>query len=243
MLLSDYAKSLSDPERRRYHIKVAKCGSDDPFALSDDQFTNDVGCYPSVDRADINDYLVHGTSFVTREQLKSYKSLEAHNYVTSGLVEPPRVKTLCDGNIVVVSKVFEEALEGWSLAGRRKQEVVLGACQKAEGVSEQCTPVPHSELNTFPAPQRQVWNIGSGDIPCSFPLCNASSPFHLVLSVDREPRSEVSIAEEDVFLELMPLLRVPLRGASHVITLADLLYSGHEMNDRHVSLLVGVQKV
>ncbi|KAH7956888.1 hypothetical protein HPB52_013466 [Rhipicephalus sanguineus] len=84
MLLSDYAKSLSDPERRRYHIKVAKCGSDDPLALSDDQFTNDVGCYPSVDRADINDYLVHGTSFVTREQLKSYKSLEAHNYVTSG---------------------------------------------------------------------------------------------------------------------------------------------------------------
>ncbi|KAH7939715.1 hypothetical protein HPB52_016393 [Rhipicephalus sanguineus] len=54
MLLSDYAKSLSDPERRRYHIKVAKCGSDDPLALSDDQFTNDVGCYPSVDRADIN---------------------------------------------------------------------------------------------------------------------------------------------------------------------------------------------
>ncbi|KAH7951121.1 hypothetical protein HPB52_022597 [Rhipicephalus sanguineus] len=105
MLLSDYAKSLSDPERRRYHIKVAKCGSDDPLALSDDQFTNDVGCYPSVDRADINDYLVHGTSFVTREQLKSYKSLEAHNYVTSGLVEPPRVKTLRDGNIVVVSKI------------------------------------------------------------------------------------------------------------------------------------------
>ena len=79
MLLSDYAKSLSDPERRKYHIKVAKCGGDDPLALSDDQFTNDVGCYPSVDRADINDYLVHGTSFVTREQLKSYKSLEAHN--------------------------------------------------------------------------------------------------------------------------------------------------------------------
>ncbi|KAH7946831.1 hypothetical protein HPB52_004905 [Rhipicephalus sanguineus] len=52
MLLSDYAKSLSDPERRRYHIKVAKCGSDDPLALSDDQFTNDVGCYPSVERKD-----------------------------------------------------------------------------------------------------------------------------------------------------------------------------------------------
>ncbi|XP_037571924.2 meiosis-specific with OB domain-containing protein [Dermacentor silvarum] len=72
---------------------------------------------------------------------------------------------------------------------------------------------------------------------------DASSPFHLVLSVDREPRSEVSIADEEVFLELIPLLQVPLHEASHVTTLADLLYSGHEMNDRHVSLLVGIQKV
>ncbi|KAH6942175.1 hypothetical protein HPB50_001744 [Hyalomma asiaticum] len=72
---------------------------------------------------------------------------------------------------------------------------------------------------------------------------DASSPFHLVLSVDREPRSEVSIADEQVFLELIPLLQVPLRGASHVTTLSDLLYSGQEMNDRHISLLVGVQKV
>nr|XP_037286391.1 meiosis-specific with OB domain-containing protein-like [Rhipicephalus microplus] len=72
---------------------------------------------------------------------------------------------------------------------------------------------------------------------------DASSPFYLVLSVDREPRSEVSIPDEDVFLELIPLTRVPLRRASHVITLADLLYSADEMNDRHVSLLVGVQKI
>ncbi|XP_075553440.1 uncharacterized protein LOC142586061 [Dermacentor variabilis] len=104
MQLSDYAKSLPDPERSRYIIKIAKCGGDDPLALSDDHFMNDVGFYPSVDRADIRDYLVHGTSFMTREQLKSYKSLEAHNYVTSGLVEPPRVKVR-DGNGVAVGKV------------------------------------------------------------------------------------------------------------------------------------------
>nr|XP_054923052.1 uncharacterized protein LOC126524139 [Dermacentor andersoni] len=104
MQLSDYAKSLPDPERSRYIIKIAKCGGDDPLALSDDHFTNDVAFYPSVDRADIRDYLVHGTSFVTRDQLKSYKSLEAHNYVTSGLVEPPRVKVR-EGNVVVVGKV------------------------------------------------------------------------------------------------------------------------------------------
>ncbi|KAH7982425.1 hypothetical protein HPB52_004696 [Rhipicephalus sanguineus] len=64
MLLSDYAKSLSDPERRRYHIKVAKCGSDDT---------------------------------AWRFPMTSSRTI--------GLVEPPRVKTLRDGNIVVVSKV------------------------------------------------------------------------------------------------------------------------------------------
>lgn len=100
MKLSDYAMSLSEPERNRYIIKVTKCGGDDPLALSDYYITNSVGSYPSVDRADINGCLVHGTNFVTQGQLKSYKSLEAHNYVTSCLVEQPRVKFF-----IVVAKV------------------------------------------------------------------------------------------------------------------------------------------
>lgn len=76
----------------------------DPLAQPNDHFTNDVRFYPSLDFADIRDYLVHGTSFVTQEQLKSYKSLEAHNYITSGLVEPPRVKVR-DVNVIVIGKV------------------------------------------------------------------------------------------------------------------------------------------
>ncbi|KAH7935896.1 hypothetical protein HPB52_014724 [Rhipicephalus sanguineus] len=144
---------LSDPERRRYHIKVAKCGSDDPLALSDDQFTNDVGCYPSVDRADINDYLVHGTSFVTREQLKSYKSLEAHNYVTSGLVEPPRVKTLRDGNIVVLSEVRhsqafkEKPLLPWLLI-KPDGEVLCAHCTCMAGLDEASSALTTAPLSS-----------------------------------------------------------------------------------------------
>ncbi|KAH7983161.1 hypothetical protein HPB52_009697 [Rhipicephalus sanguineus] len=135
MLLSDYAKSLSDPERRRYHIKVAKCGSDDPAWR-----------FPMTNRADINDYLVHGTSFVTREQLKSYKSLEARNYVTSGLVEPPRVKTLRDGNIVVVSKVrhsqaFKEKPPLPWLLIKPDGEVLCAHCTCMAGLGEACSHV------------------------------------------------------------------------------------------------------
>lgn len=92
MQLSEYTKSLSDTEHKRYIIKVAKCDGDDPLALNNNHFTNYIGSYPSVHRADINDYLVPGTSFVTWEQLKKYKALEAHNYVTSSLVEPQKGK-------------------------------------------------------------------------------------------------------------------------------------------------------
>ncbi|XP_070389189.1 uncharacterized protein [Dermacentor albipictus] len=145
MQLSDYAKSLPDPERSRYIIKIAKCGGDDPLALSDDHFTNDVAFYPSVDRADIRDYLVHGTSFVTQDQLKSYKSLEAHNYVTSGLVEPPRVKVR-DGNVVVVGKVRhsqafrDKLLLPWLLI-KADGEVLCAHCTCMAGLGEACSHV------------------------------------------------------------------------------------------------------
>ncbi|XP_049517821.1 uncharacterized protein LOC125943211 [Dermacentor silvarum] len=145
MQLSDYAKSLSDPERSRYIIKMTKCGGNDPLALSDDHFTNDVGFYPSVDHADIRDYLVHGTSFVTREQLKSYKSLEAHNYVTGGLVEPPRVKVR-DGSVIVVGKVRhsqafkDKPLLPWLLI-KADGKVLCAHCTCMAGLGEACSHV------------------------------------------------------------------------------------------------------
>lgn len=60
--------------------------------------TSEVWQYPC---ADINDYLVNVTSFVTWDQLKSHKSLKSHNYLTSGFVQQPKVKIFASGNIVV----------------------------------------------------------------------------------------------------------------------------------------------
>lgn len=65
---------------------------------------------PQAQFTDTKDYLVHSTSFLTREQLKAFKSLEAHNYLTSGWVLEPLGKVLPDDGIVVVGKVRGKTL-------------------------------------------------------------------------------------------------------------------------------------
>ncbi|KAH7961248.1 hypothetical protein HPB52_006091 [Rhipicephalus sanguineus] len=61
---------------------------------------------PRVDFTDMKDYLVRETSFVSREQLKAYKSMHGHNYLTSGWVQQPGVKVLQDSTIVAVGKAL-----------------------------------------------------------------------------------------------------------------------------------------
>lgn len=53
---------------------------------------------------DLNNFLGVMTSFITSKQLKNYKSLEAHNYVTSGWVKEPWVKQ-AGQNTVIVTEV------------------------------------------------------------------------------------------------------------------------------------------
>ncbi|XP_070389337.1 uncharacterized protein [Dermacentor albipictus] len=146
MQLHDYAKSLPDPECSRYIIEIVKCGGDDPLALSDNHFTNNVGFYRSVNRADISNYLVHGTSFVIREQLKRYKSLEAHNYVPCGLVELSRVSELTtDVSFLTVQVRHFQAFRDKPLLPllliRADGEVLCVHCMCMAGLREACSHV------------------------------------------------------------------------------------------------------
>ena len=58
-----------------------------------DSFLSDIGLladgYPSVETIDTVSYLVLRTSFVTAEQLKARKGLEAYNQFVSGWVKDP----------------------------------------------------------------------------------------------------------------------------------------------------------
>lgn len=115
LILGAYAASLTGRVRARYEQKVAMCGSVDPLLLDDGDTLVDVNLYPRVETTDIKDYLVNGTSFYSREQFKASKSLEAHNYLTSGWVSQPRLKVLPDKNVVCVAKVSESvtAMHFW----------------------------------------------------------------------------------------------------------------------------------
>ncbi|KAL3884716.1 hypothetical protein ACJMK2_024828 [Sinanodonta woodiana] len=70
-----YIDSLDHQHRERYIQKLK-----DKFSANEEQL-------PDVTFGDIIMYLVNGTSAYTLEQFKSYKSLEAYNYVVSGWVD------------------------------------------------------------------------------------------------------------------------------------------------------------
>lgn len=144
MRMSAYAQSLRGPEALRYAEKVGRCEDVDPLALAEDELSSDADLWPKVDFADVRDYLVNGTSFATREQFKAVKSMEAHNFLTSGWVQQPRSKVLGDRNVVIVGKVRhsqsfrEKPLQPWILF-KPDGEVLLAHCTCMAGLGEACS--------------------------------------------------------------------------------------------------------
>ncbi|KAL3884911.1 hypothetical protein ACJMK2_025010 [Sinanodonta woodiana] len=92
-------------------------------------------------------YLVNGTSAYTLEQFKSYKSLEAYNYVVSGWIDHVNTyKPEGCANVIVTAKVSHsqrlnaKPLEPWMIAS--PQGTVLSAhCTCMAGLVESCSHV------------------------------------------------------------------------------------------------------
>lgn len=101
---SEYVASLSRDDRARYATKIGLCGID-PFLLDARECVFNADLWPHITVMDIHDFLVSRTSFITSKQLKNYKALEAHNYVTSGWVKEPWVKQAGQDAVIVVTEV------------------------------------------------------------------------------------------------------------------------------------------
>ena len=56
----------------------------DPVTIPDEQFNSE--CLPLIETTDLLSYLVLETSFYTKQQFKTYKSLEAYNFMVSGFI-------------------------------------------------------------------------------------------------------------------------------------------------------------
>ena len=86
--LSIYAQNLSDEAKRRYEEKIAVLNGLDPFGSCPGEVIQTV---PPVEASDLVAYLVLQTNFITTQQFKAYKSLEAYNQFVCGWVK----KCLC----------------------------------------------------------------------------------------------------------------------------------------------------
>ena len=66
-------------------------GGLDPYAIKSEKFDCNIESFPAVTYPDIVNYLILGGSSFTANQLKAYKSLEAHNQVIEGWVRDVKV--------------------------------------------------------------------------------------------------------------------------------------------------------
>ena len=82
-ILSEYCRKLNDHVKRRYLEKIAEVGVD-PVTIPDEQFNSE--CLPPIEATDLLSYLVLETSFYTKQKFKTYKSLEAYNFMVSGFI-------------------------------------------------------------------------------------------------------------------------------------------------------------
>ena len=74
-------------------------------ALKNSDFDDDPGRLPTVEYPDIVNYLVLQTSWATKQQMKTYKSMEAYNFFVSGWVNKLQTKQVGTDKSVVFARV------------------------------------------------------------------------------------------------------------------------------------------
>lgn len=81
-----YLRGLSQPLLNLYTKKLNDFNVEDPYEISFSELVENIEECPQLAYEDIVNYLVFGTHTYTLQQMKAYRSLEAHNYYTSGWV-------------------------------------------------------------------------------------------------------------------------------------------------------------
>ncbi|KAH6921212.1 hypothetical protein HPB50_027801 [Hyalomma asiaticum] len=81
------------------------CDRIDPFTLRRGTDTSsDVNVFPDICYGDIANYLVFSANYLTLEEMKAFKSTEAHNYFTSGWVKGVSAKQLQDDKVLLLGE-------------------------------------------------------------------------------------------------------------------------------------------
>ncbi|XP_070387000.1 uncharacterized protein [Dermacentor albipictus] len=140
-----YFAELVGPTRARYEAKVIMCDGIDPYSLcAGTDTTTDVGLLPVTTHADIVNYLVLSTNHVSLTEMEACKSLEAHNYFTSGRVRGVTAMRLPSKRVIVLSeaghsqRLREAPLKSWILVDS-DGSICTAHCAYMAGPGEACS--------------------------------------------------------------------------------------------------------
>ena len=134
----EYYAGLTSPAKTRYSEKVLTCG----FECSED-----LADYPSMEYPDIVNYLALQTSWITGQQMKAYKSMDAYNFFVSGWVNTIFTNPLAGTDKVIVTarvnrsqRARKTPLKTWLLA-EKDGNVCMAHCNCMAGLCEACSHV------------------------------------------------------------------------------------------------------
>ena len=102
---TDYFNKLDPPTQKGYKEKLEVIGNTDPYSAPGSDFFVKIGDFRSICYPDIVSYLVFSPSPFSADDMRAYKSLEAHNQVIEGWVRDVKVMT-SSGLKVVKGKVI-----------------------------------------------------------------------------------------------------------------------------------------
>ena len=105
--LSKYAEELKEEAKSRYRQKISFIGGVDPFLSGFSCNLSESESCPPVDSCDLLSYLVLKTSFLTVEQFRARKGLDAYNQFVSGWVKDVKIWNILDKHLAIgrVSKL------------------------------------------------------------------------------------------------------------------------------------------
>ena len=117
----------------------------DPYALSENEWCDDITKWPSVEYGDIYNYLIESKGSYTRQSLKAYKSLEAYNYFVSGHVRTVYyyesstrskyavLKASVNPSPSPSQKSLSDPHEAWVIVHKENGQILSGHCKCKAG--------------------------------------------------------------------------------------------------------------
>ena len=99
---SRYFESLYNNAGRRYKEKIEVIGGKDPYTLERDAFSSEIEDFPAVRYPDIVHYLIFAPSPMRKNELKNFKSLDAHNHFVCEWVREVKVHSIPGKKISVI---------------------------------------------------------------------------------------------------------------------------------------------